>query len=130
MITVRDDGQALEVTLRHEVIRIEPWGTDSLRVRVGQHRITDDIPGALVAPKPAQAQASAGERTGEISNGALTAIVTIAGTDTGPDPQLKFVRTDTGEELLAEQRAHFWWPGARVYAATGNGYGKLEQRFR
>ncbi|HWC82401.1 MAG TPA: TIM-barrel domain-containing protein [Pseudonocardiaceae bacterium] len=130
MITVRDGGQALEVVLRHEIIRIEPWGADSLRVRVGRFRIVDDIPGALVAPKPQPVDVSAGERTGQISNGALTAIVTIEGSDTGPDALLRFVRTDTGEELLAEQRAHFWWPGARVYAATGNGYGRLEQRFK
>lgn len=129
MIAVRDDGRALEVVVRHEVIRIEPWGADSLRVRVGQHRIVDDVPGALVAPKPQQVTITADERTGRISVGALTAVVEVQDTDTGPDALLRFERTDTGAELLTEQRAHFWWPGARLYQPTGNGYGRLEQRF-
>lgn len=41
---------------------------------------------------------------------------------------LRFTRA--GEELLAEERAHFWWPGPRVYTSTGNGYYRIEQRFR
>jgi alpha-D-xyloside xylohydrolase len=129
MITVRDDGQALEVVVRHEVLRIEPWGADSLRVRVGQHRIIDGVPGALVAAEPQQVSIDTEDKTGRISNGALTAVVCVEDTDTGRDPLVRFVRTDTGAELLAEQRAHFWWPGARLYAAAGNGYGRLEQRF-
>ncbi|HEX3788728.1 MAG TPA: TIM-barrel domain-containing protein [Pseudonocardiaceae bacterium] len=129
MITVRDDGRALEVVVRHEVIRIEPWGADSLRVRVGEHRIIDDIPGALVAAKPQQVTTDITDTGGRITNGALTAIVAIENTDTGVDPLLRFVRADTGTELLAEQRAHFWWPGARLRMSDGNGYARLEQRF-
>ena len=55
MNPIRVDGRAVEVTVRHEVLRIEPWGPDSLRVRAGQHRILDDVPGALLPPKPAEA---------------------------------------------------------------------------
>ena len=29
----------------------------------------------------------------------------------------------------AEERAHFWWPGSRLYTPTGNGHHRLEQRF-
>jgi len=129
VIATTEDGRSLEVRVRHEVLRIEPWGADSLRVRAGRHRILDDVPGALLPAKPSAATASVGGRTGRVVNGALTAIVEIADTDTGIDAQLKFVRTDTGEELLSEQRAHFWWPGARLFMPSRNGYGRLEQRF-
>ena len=129
MITVADDGRALEVAVRHEVLRIEPWGASSVRVRAAQHAIRDDIPGALIPPKPVPVHVTCQDRTASLVNGAITAEVTIAGTDTGIDAQLRFVRTGTGEELLSEQRAHFWWPGARLFMPADNGYGRLEQRF-
>ena len=129
MITAADDGQALEVTIRHEVLRIEPWGAGSLRVRSGRHAIRNDIPGALMPPKPVAAEVVADERRGAIVNGAITGIVELVDTDTGIDAALRFVRTSTGEELLAEERAHFWWPGARLFMPSANGYGRLEQRF-
>ncbi|WAL68189.1 family 31 glucosidase [Amycolatopsis cynarae] len=129
MITIREDGRVLEVRVQHEVLRVEPWGPDSLRVRAGQHTILDDVPGALVPPKPVAVTVTAEDRTGTIVNGALTAIVEIAPSDTGDSALVRFVRSGTGEELLAEQRAHFWWPGARLYTSDGNGYARLEQRF-
>ncbi|MDI5981083.1 glycoside hydrolase family 31 protein [Amycolatopsis magusensis] len=115
----------IEVRVRHEVIRIEPWGPDSLRVRVGRHGITEDLPGALVAPKPAEVQ----ESEHQVVNGSLTATVELVGTDTGVVPVLSFTRTDTGAELFSEQRAHFWWPGPRLREERGGGYARLEQRF-
>ena len=129
MITSADDGHALEVTLGHEVLRLEPWGADSLRVRVGRHAIRDDIPGALLPPKPVSADVTVGERRGSVVNGAITGIVEVLDTDTGTEAKVRFLRTGTGEELLAEERAHFWWPGARLFMPSHNGYGRLEQRF-
>jgi alpha-D-xyloside xylohydrolase len=55
-------------------IRIEAWGEDSPRVRVGRHRVLDDLPGALVPPKPTAAEATA---DGRVVNGALTVIVVV-----------------------------------------------------
>ena len=122
-------GEPIEVTIHHEVLRIEPWGADSLRVRVGQHRIVDDVPGALLPPKPSEPTITVTDDVGRVSNGALTAIVEETSGDTGPYALIRFVRTDSGAELLGEQRAHFWWPGARVFHPQGNGYHRLEQRF-
>jgi alpha-D-xyloside xylohydrolase len=129
VITTTEDGRSLEVRVRHDVLLIEPWGADSLRVRAGRHRILDDVPGALLPAKPSAARSEANERSGRVVNGALTALVELVDTDTGLDAQLRFVRTDTGDELLSEQRAHFWWPGARLFMPSRNGYGRLEQRF-
>jgi alpha-D-xyloside xylohydrolase len=129
VITIRENGRVLEVTVQHEVLRIEPWGADSLRVRAGQHTILEDVPGALLPPKPSPVTVTTEERVGRIVNGAITGIVEITESDTGDVSLVRFVRTDTGEELLAEQRAHFWWPGARLFASAGNGYARLEQRF-
>jgi alpha-D-xyloside xylohydrolase len=129
MITTTDDRRAVAVTIGHEVLRIEPWGADSLRVRAGLHRILDDLPGALLTPKPSEPTVTVTEHTGRISNGRLTAIVEELLSDTGPYALIRFVRTDSGEELLAEQRAHFWWPGARLFLPQGGSGHRLEQRF-
>lgn len=129
MITLSEDGRTVEVTVRQEVLRIEPWGPDSLRVRAGQHTILDDVPGALIPQKPSPAGAVVNADSASVTNGSLTAMVELLETDTGVDPLVRFVRTDTGAELLSEQRAHFWWPGARQFVSAGNGYGRLEQRF-
>jgi alpha-D-xyloside xylohydrolase len=119
----------LEWTGRQETLRIEAWGADSLRVRsrVGGP-ILDSLPNALIseaAPAPAPGAEptvliSAGQAV--VVNGAITATISLIG-------QIAFTRTADGAELLAEQRAHFWWPGPRLRTAHGNGYARLEQRF-
>ena len=126
-----DGACALEWTGRQEVLRIEPWGPNSLRVRskVGG-TILEELPGALLDPPehPAFPEAARSvevkiaERGATIVNGAITASVSATG-------RIAFKRTEDGAELLAEQDAHFWWPGPRLRTALGNGYARLEQRF-
>ncbi|WP_019813019.1 glycoside hydrolase family 31 protein [Saccharomonospora saliphila] len=129
MIESRDGGRALEVRVRHEVLRIEPWGPDGFRVRAGLHRVLDDVPGALLAAAPCAVDVEVDGDRGRLVNGALTAVVELVPTDTGVVALLRYERTGTGEELLSEQRAHFWWPGARLFQSHGGGYARLEQRF-
>ncbi|MBX9388636.1 TIM-barrel domain-containing protein [Streptomonospora nanhaiensis] len=110
----------------HQVVRVEPWGADSVRVRAGLSRLRSDIPGALGDRPASEAKIriddDSGAPTARLVNGEITAEV-------GDDGMLRFVRTATGAELLAERRAHFWWPGPRVFSSTGNGYYRIEQRF-
>ena len=125
--TARPGEPVLEWTGRQETLRIEPWGENSLRVRakVGG-AILEDVPGALLespADVPgAGAWVELGPNSATIVNGELTATVT-------PTGRITFTRTSDGTELLAEQDAHFWWPGPRLRTAHGNGYARLEQRF-
>ncbi|PQM24531.1 family 31 glucosidase [Streptomyces xinghaiensis] len=124
--TFRENGGALEWSGRRETLRLEPWGPDAIRVRARLGGpVLADFPGALreAPPEAAASSVKPGDDRGLLVNGALTAEVTAEG-------MVRFLRTDTGEELLAEERAHFWWPGPRLYTATGNGYHRLEQRFR
>jgi alpha-D-xyloside xylohydrolase len=126
------DGEALEVRHQHEVIRIEPWGVDSVRVRAAQGAILASDIGAL-QERPAnrtQPVATIDGDAGRLVNGALTVEVRTPETDGIPMPVLRFVRTDTGDELLAEEREHFWWPGARVYYGNRSGAGEIHQQFR
>ncbi|MDT0303183.1 glycoside hydrolase family 31 protein [Streptomonospora wellingtoniae] len=106
----------------HQVVRVEPWGADSVRVRAGLHRLRWDIPGALSEHPGTEGRIGVEGGTARLANGGITAEV-------GEDGMLRFLRTSSREELLAEQRAHFWWPGPRAYTSTGNGYYRIEQRF-
>ena len=116
------DG-GLEWHGRHEVLRVEPWGEDSVRVRVGLTRILDDVPGALCDRPPGRATIEVGDGGASLVSGRLAAELSPAGL-------LRFGCAESGAELVAEERAHFWWPGSRLFTATGNGYHRIEQRFR
>lgn len=105
-----------------EVLRIEPWGEDSLRVRAG-NRLYDDLPGALLDRPPPNGTVKISAAGASVTNGRIRA-------ELSPEGLLRFTRTDTDEELLAEEPAHFWWPGPRLRISNGNGYGRLEQRFK
>src|SRR5437868_2943144 len=109
------DGDRLRVRHHHEVLQIEPWGIDSVRVRAAQQSIPDADAGALEQPPPAgPAVLTIGEDQADLVNGELTVEVRLPATNGFPVPQLRFVRTSTGAELLAEEREHFWWPGPRA----------------
>jgi alpha-D-xyloside xylohydrolase len=104
-----------------EVVRIEGWGDNSLRVRAGLGEIVEGH-GALMAPAADKTVVLTDSGTASITVGSLTAVVDAAG-------YIRFVSTDDGAELLAEKPIHFWWPGPRNFTATGNGYQQLEQSF-
>jgi alpha-D-xyloside xylohydrolase len=118
------DG-ALEWSGRQETVLIEPWGPDAVRVRARLGGpVLPGLPGALLDDAPPAGPAAVKIRPGlaTLTCGTITAEVNAEG-------MIRFLATDSGEELLAEERAHFWWPGPRLYTATGNGYHRLEQRF-
>jgi alpha-D-xyloside xylohydrolase len=135
----RDLGDALEWRARGETLRIEAWGPDAVRVRATPGgELLAELPGALLDTPPSggKAQITVDEHHATFVNGGLTVHVDAGTADrvnpglTPTSGRLTFLRTEDGAELLAEQPAHFWWPGPRLATATGNGYHRLEQRFR
>jgi alpha-D-xyloside xylohydrolase len=116
-------GAALEYSSGHERLRLEAWGEDSIRVRAGQVRIVEDLPGALITPHPGPPGGATSDGD-TLVNGKLAARVSRGGL-------VSFWRSDDGRELLSEQNAHFWWPAApRLFLANGNGHYRIEQRFK
>ncbi|TQS46263.1 TIM-barrel domain-containing protein [Cryptosporangium phraense] len=122
------DGDALEVRFQREVLRIEPWGVDSVRVRAAREAIPAHDVGALDVPPPARADVRI--EGGRLVNGEVTVTVDIPEDDGFPFPIVRFSRTSTGEELLSEDREHFWWPGARVFYGNRSGAGEVHQQFK
>jgi alpha-D-xyloside xylohydrolase len=125
-----EDG-ILTVRHRHEVIRIQAWGADSARVRAAQYRIPSESQGALDDKPPAGsvAQILIDADTATLVNGTLTVTVTFDRELAYPEPAIRFTRTDTAEELLAESREHFWLPGARVFTGNRSGAWQVHQQF-
>jgi alpha-D-xyloside xylohydrolase len=116
---------ALESHNAEHVLRVEPWGSDSVRVRATRHSLTDSVPGALdLAPAATDAHLSGPDPQGtrRLVVGKLTVELDRAGA-------LRFVRNTDGVELLREEAAHSTRPGPRAFTSNGDGYYRLEQRF-
>ena len=135
MVSFRDDDGVLEIRHRHEVIRVQAWGKDSVRVRAAQFRIPAESHGALSdSPPVAQAQVSdtpkieISRTVAAYSTGDLRVEVSFEARNGYPEPLLSFRRQD-GTELLSESREHFWMPGARVFAGNRSGAYEIHQQF-
>ncbi len=120
------DGNALLWERNHEKMRIEPWGSDSLRVRASMGTdIQMDLPGGLVDPAPTVAQIEIDEGRATIRNGSLTAELLEGG-------HLCFYNSK-GVKLLEEDLKYpkrFGWPEARWYQAVPGNLWKIEVRFK
>src|SRR3989442_5592133 len=67
-------------TLNHEMVRIEPWGRDSLRVRsTVTAGIRDDLVSILLPPADTDVEITIGEEGATLRNGAITARVSPEG---------------------------------------------------
>lgn len=93
----RQQQNALLWENKHEILQIEPWGRDSLRVRTTINTgIRDDLFSVLLPPADTGVQIAIEEGGASISNGAITATVS-------PEGSIRFSNTDNGAELLAEK---------------------------
>ena len=100
------------------VLCAQPWGADSIRVRVGRKAIVPDVPGALEIEPP------------EVPATATETSLTVGRLRLDIDPAGFLTFSKDGQELLAEQPGHFAWPGPKLFAPNGDGYHRLEQRFK
>jgi alpha-D-xyloside xylohydrolase len=120
------DGNALLWERNHEKMRIEPWGSDSLRVRASMGTdIQMDLPGGLLDPAPTGAQIEINEGRATIRNGSITAELLEGG-------HLRFYNSK-GVKLLEEDLKYpkrFGWPEARWYHAVPGNLWKIEVRFK
>jgi alpha-D-xyloside xylohydrolase len=123
---------SLEIQHRHEVLRIQAWGTDSVRVRAAQHRIPSESNGALDTPPASDTDPiiKLEDNHATLVQGELTVDVDFDRTAAYPEPLLTFSRTSSGAELLAEAPEHFWMPGARVFSGNRSGAYEIHQQFK
>lgn len=124
-LRISADTSALYWRLNGEILKIEPWGPDGVRVRATNLPDFPDIPGALdAAPAAAPATVGIGEDRGSLTNGKLRAEIWADGT-------LHFSNAQTGAALLEEPRPIFNKPPARWYRPQqGSNLSKIEVAFR
>lgn len=119
------EGQKLFWSRYGETLLIEPWGRDSLRVRATMNSsIRDDLFSVLLPQPVGEVQITLDENGARITNGALTASISSSGF-------LRFLRSDSGEELLSEApqlRATRLAP--RSLKAVQNDLFHIQTRFR
>ena len=106
-----------------DLLRVEPWGANSVRVRAYRDKPASDV-GALTDPPQSSGDA---ERRADGSGRLVVGELTV---ELDADGLLRFVRTSDSGELLAEQPIHYWWPGPRNFVHDANGYFRIEQQFR
>ena len=128
-----DEDGALVCRFGGETLRIEPWGTDALRVRARPGRaVVEPHVSALLPAPTGTAQIEIGAREATISRGRLTArarLVSRLGADVRRELVLSFHDAD-GRELLAETRPHFAGPRTRAFKGLASGSWRLEAHFR
>lgn len=121
MLHIHRTAAGYELRHDHEVIRIDPWGPDSVRVRIARHRIEEVDHGALQPTAPQGCRLDLISKQNdcvELRNHALTVRIRIDPGSGNPRPLISFLRD--GTEILTELPEHFWWPGAHGIYPLGS----------
>lgn len=133
MHNIRQHHKTLIWENNREIVHIEPWGRDSLRVRSTINQdIRSDAPGALLEPAATDVRIEIEADRAIIRNGALSAEITAQVDFVRPNvpATIRFFKTSTGEELLAEAETEFPRPAARQYKFVGGENFHLQVRFQ
>ncbi len=118
------EDQALVWNLRNQIVRIEPWGPDSLRVQATENaEIRDDLPQALLNFPATTAKIEINGERASIHNGSMGAEVRL------DKNTIRFINTNTGSEYLAEDAPRHWSP-ARNFRHAGGDHFEVQARFK
>src|SRR2546423_305575 len=100
---------SLVFRLNYEVLQIESWGANSLRIRATTSpHIQPETASALLQASASEPVIEISESMARITNGKITAEVSAKG-------QIRFLSTDTQQEILAEKPIHLLSVPARNY---------------
>jgi alpha-D-xyloside xylohydrolase len=118
------ENNILQWRLNGEILQVEAWGKDGLRIRATNLHNFPEIPGALLdAISVPDVSATIHEGKGILTNGRIQAEI-------WPDATLHFVNTDSGAILLQEPEPIFNKPPARWYRPQNSDLSHLEVTFR
>ncbi len=106
----------------NEILWLQPWGRDSLRVRCTQLASMQETAWALLDPPAAAAAITIGEHQAVIRNGAIMAEVTSSGVVT-------VRKTAGGDVLLQEPAPRFYDRPARHFTSVQGDLWRIEARF-
>src|SRR5690349_13159013 len=122
-IRLSADNNTLYWSLKGEILKLEPWGPDGVRVRATNLREFPEIPGALIDTLPdSDAKVAIKDDKGTLINGKLRAEIWADGT-------LHFFNATTGAVILEEPEPIFNKPPARWYRPHNSELSKIDVRF-
>jgi alpha-D-xyloside xylohydrolase len=118
------EGQILYWRHRHQQMRIEPWGPNSLRIRATENaHIDTEHPGALLSIETkTSVTIKIGSNEAVIQNENIKAILEING-------RTRFIKVDSEQELLAEEPPFFSEP-VREFVPVGGSLFKVSVPFQ
>ena len=109
MVNYTKDQNSLFCSLDYEIMKIEPWGRNGVRVRATRlNEIKPDWISALLEQGEYPAKIEIHETSASLRNGAMLVNVDSTG-------RLIFLNADTGQELLREKPIHILSIPARYY---------------
>ncbi len=115
-------GNILIWRMHRRILRIEPWGKNSLRVRITAGPGIPEKPGALLEPAKVKATITIKDDVAIIRNGKIRVEVDGKGA-------VRFCRSSDGAVLAEEQRG-IWGSPARIMRSVGGNLYKAEVSFR
>ncbi len=123
MSSFYEEENSLFFCKNYETLKIEPWGRNSLRVRATiSPNLRDDWVSGLLEPTHRHASIKINNSGATITNGAITA-------ELSPQGNLRFIATETGQELLAEKSIHKLTVPARHFRPVKGDLFHIEANF-
>jgi len=117
-------GQSLCLVSCGEIVRIQAWGANSLRVQATKNSsIRDDLISALIPQKKGAApRIDISDTLASITNGRIRAEIR-------PEGRIRFLDTKTNKEILSELMPHGWASEVRKYRTQRSDLYRLELDF-
>ncbi|WP_022868968.1 glycoside hydrolase family 31 protein [Schaalia vaccimaxillae] len=125
-VTICETG--FEVRFEHQIMRVETWGADAVRVRVSRHTLDRPDHGALVdRPHPVAVEIEQSTDRIRMRAGRVGVDLILDSGAGNPRTHLTFLRD--GNPVLTEAPEHFWWPGSHGVYPSGSGGVEVHQVF-
>jgi alpha-D-xyloside xylohydrolase len=112
----------------HQIVQVEAWGVNGVRVRATPLEGLLELPGALL-PNPAQGNGGEGDDRIEIGPGKAALTKGKVRLEMDEEGKLSFFKAGSGELLLTEEMPMFWRPPARRFVPRGSQSFQLTARF-
>ena len=116
------DGSVLVWRKHGEILRIEPWGASSLRIRATMNADFAPVYSALLQPRKARPSIDIGQKSAAITNGRIQAHISS-------DGHIKFSHAERGAGVLTETPIKPMHTRPREFKSVGGDLYRCAARF-
>ncbi|MFH1675610.1 MAG: TIM-barrel domain-containing protein, partial [bacterium] len=122
MFGFRVENDRLVWEKKHHILKLEPCGVNSIRVRATVLADFANVPSALIDVPKIKPLIEIHDNTASITNGKLKVVV-------GIDGRIQFVKISDGTILLEEPTSHFLFPDGRKFQSRANDLYQIDVTF-